>query len=153
MKHYILAIDPGLTSGVALFHRTDSDEITLVWSEELDWMETARCTDGVLREHGGDDVDIVLERFTITQQTAKNSQQQWSIEIIGMVRLLAHAHGAGAITLQSPADAKRFVTNPRLKALGFWHVGGGGHALDAIRHAILRLTRLGWTDSRLLLKD
>ncbi len=151
MKHYIICTDPGLVSGICLFKRTDDNEVELVWTDELDWLHTARKIDETLREYGGDDVDVVLERFTITQQTAKNSQQQWSIEIIGMARLLAVAHGAGEITLQSPADAKRFSTNARLKALDFWHVGGGGHALDALRHAVLRLTNTGWKDSRLLL--
>lgn len=150
MKHYILTVDPGLNSGVALFFRDDANEVALLESDELDWQNTARFVDETLRKHGGDDVDVVVERFTITTATAKNSQQTWSLEIIGMIRLLALAHGAGELTLQSPADAKRFSTNTRLKALGFWHVGGGGHALDAIRHGVLRLTRNGWGDRRLL---
>lgn len=146
-KPYVLAIDPGLTSGVSLVQR---EPLTLLKSDELEWAATARFVDTALREFGGENVDVVLERFTITQQTAKNSQQTWSLEIIGMCRLLSLAHGAGQITLQSPADAKRFSTNPRLKSLGLWHVGGGGHALDSLRHVVLRLTRTGWTDSRLL---
>lgn len=150
MKHYLWVCDPGLTSGVSLFHRSDDNEVELLSSEELDWVNTTRSLDQTLREYGGDDVQVVVERFTITVQTAKNSQQSWSLEIIGMIRLLSLAHGAGEISLQSPADAKRFCTNTRLKALGFWHVGGGGHALDAIRHGVLWLTRHGWSDSRLL---
>jgi hypothetical protein len=150
VKHYVLAIDPGLTTGICLIKRTDDNDIELLWSDELDWINTARRVDETLREYGGADVDVVLERFTITQQTAKNSQQQWSIEIIGMCRLMSMAHGAGEITLQAPSDAKRFASNPRLKAVDLWHVGGGGHALDAIRHGLLRLTRSGWSDRRLL---
>lgn len=148
-KPYILAVDPGLTTGICLIKR---EPLELVWSAETDWWDTARHADHALRTYGGDNVDVVLERFTITQQTAKNSQQQWSIEIIGILRFLARVHGAGEITLQTPADAKNFATNPRLKALGLWHVGDEGHALDAIRHGVLRLTRTGWKDSRLLHK-
>lgn len=150
MKHFLFVCDPGLTSGVALFRRSDDNEIELLWSDELDWQHTARKCDETLRTFGGDDVQVVVERFTITAATAKNSQQTWSLEIIGMLRLLAHAHGAGELDLQSPADAKRFCTNIRLKALDFWHVGGGGHALDAIRHGVLWFTRHGWSDHRLL---
>ena len=149
-KPYVLSCDPGESSGLCLVRR---DPFELVWSDELDWVHNARKVDETLRELGGENVDVVCERFTITAQTAKNSQQGISLEIIGQVRLLALAHGAGQITLQSPADAKNFSSNARLRALGTWHVGGGGHALDAIRHAILRLTRTGWTDSRLLLKN
>lgn len=147
-KPYILSIDPGLTSGVALVQR---DPLKLLRSDELDWQNTARFVDTALREFGGEHVDVVLEKFTITTQTAKNSQQTWSLEVIGMCRLMAMAHGAGAITLQSPADAKTFASNMRLKNLELWHVGGDGHANDALRHVVLRLTRTGWKDSRLLL--
>src|ERR1044072_5325358 len=111
MKHYLYVVDPGLTSGVALFYRSDDNEVELKWSDELDWQNTARRLDETCREYGGNDVQVIVERFTITIQTAKNSQQTWSLEIIGMMRLLALAHGAGELTLQSPADAKRFCTN------------------------------------------
>lgn len=147
-KLFILAVDPGGTTGICLLRR---EPVELVWSYEAGtWLDTARKVDETLREHGAD-VDVVVERFTITQQTTKNSQQTLPLELIGMVRLLTMIHTGAEITLQSPADAKRFASNPRLKALGLWHVGGGGHALDAIRHALLRLTRTGWTDRRLLL--
>ncbi len=149
-KPYVLSVDPGESSGICLMQR---EPFELLWSDELPWPETARKVDETLRNLGGENVDVVVERFTITVQTAKNSQQGISLEVIGMVKLLTLAHKAGEVTLQSPNDAKNFCTNPRLRALGTWHVGGGGHALDAIRHAILRLTRTGWTDSRLLLKD
>jgi hypothetical protein len=38
-------------------------------------------------------------------------------------------------------DAKNMFPNKALKILKFWHVGGAGHALDAIRHALLALVR------------
>lgn len=147
-KPYVLSIDPGQTSGVALVRR---EPLELMRSDELNWENTCKFVDTALREFGGENVDVVIERFTITQQTAKNTQQTWSLEVIGMCRLMAMAHGAGAITLQTPADAKTFASNMRLKNLELWHVGGAGHANDAIRHAILRLTRTGLKDSRLLL--
>lgn len=148
-KSYVLAIDPGGTTGICLLKR---DPLELVWSDELpSWVTVARTVDHTLRTHGKD-VDVVCERFTITQQTAKNSQQTLPLELIGMVRLLTKIHLDEEITLQLPADAKRFATNPRLKALGLWHVGGGGHALDAIRHGVLRLTKTGWQDPRLFLE-
>lgn len=149
-KPYILSIDPGELSGVALVRR---DPMELIESDELDWIETSRFVDAKLRELGGENVEVVVERFTITVQTAKNSQQGISLEMIGIMRFLAYVHKAGAIVLQSSADAKNFCTNPRLKAVGLWHVGGEGHALDALRHALKRLVDTGWSDSRLLLKS
>jgi hypothetical protein len=41
-------------------------------------------------------------------------------------------------------------TNQALKKLGYWHTGGDGHALDAIRHGLLRLVKAGWIPRALL---
>lgn len=147
MKPYILAIDPGLLTGICLMR---SDPIELLWSDEVDWINTARLTDQTLRELGGVNVDVVIERYTITSATAKKTQQTWSLELIGITRFLCLVHSAGDMTLQSPADAKNFASNARLKSIGLWHVGGAGHALDAIRHGLLFAARNGLKDSRLL---
>jgi hypothetical protein len=40
--------------------------------------------------------------------------------------------------------------NEALKKLDYWHKGGEGHALDAIRHGLLYLAKKGWTPRRLL---
>ena len=85
LKPYILACDPGESSGLCLVRR---DPFELLWSDELDWIHNARKVDETLRELGGENVDVVCERFTITAQTAKNSQQGISLEVIGQVRLL-----------------------------------------------------------------
>jgi hypothetical protein len=54
------------------------------------------------------------------------------------------------IVFQSPADAKAMFPNEALKKVGAWHVGGEGHANDAIRHALLRLVKTGWKPRVLL---
>jgi hypothetical protein len=54
------------------------------------------------------------------------------------------------LKFQSPADAKRMFTNEAIKKLEYWHKGGAGHALDAIRHGLLYLAKNGWTPLRLL---
>ena len=148
-KPYVLAVDPGETTGLALVKR---EPLELMRTAEENWENAARFIDTALRELGGENVDVVVEKFTITSQTGKKSQQPWSLEVTGMCRLLAFMHKAGAITLQTPADAKSFSSNTRLRDLDLWHVGGGGHANDALRHVVLRLTRTGWRDSRLLHK-
>lgn len=148
-KPYVLSIDPGLSSGIAFIRR---EPLKLVHSDELPPNETGDFVSALLREYPPDHVDVVMERFLITQATAKNSQQGVSLEVIGVVKYLCHAYGADPVTLQTPADAKSFSSNARLKQLELWHVGGEGHALDALRHAVLRLTRTGWTDPRLLLR-
>jgi hypothetical protein len=57
---------------------------------------------------------------------------------------------ADDIIFQSPSDAKAMFDNPKLKKLEYWFVGGEGHALDSIRHALLQCVKLGWIPRRLL---
>jgi len=96
--------------------------------------------------------EAVCERFTINAQTIKNSQSPYSLEQIGIYRYLLLSNGIDpeSIIMQTPADAKRMFPNDALKKLGYWHSGGEGHALDAIRHGLLRLAKTGWTPTRLL---
>jgi len=59
-------------------------------------------------------------------------------------------YGPDNISFQTPADAKALFPNEALRKVGTWHKGGEGHALDAIRHALLKLTKLGWKPKVLL---
>jgi len=54
------------------------------------------------------------------------------------------------IYFQPPANAMAMFDNKKLKKLEYWHKGGAGHALDAIRHALVRLVAKGWKPVRLL---
>jgi hypothetical protein len=64
--------------------------------------------------------------------------------------MLDHKMPTESIIFQSPADAKAMFPNEKLKKIGYWHKGGEGHALDAIRHAVLRLAKSGWIPAKLL---
>lgn len=150
----ILAVDPGKASGICLFSFSES-EPELLWSGEYQPEEFAtairRGLDTALDLRV--DLEIACERFTITAQTAKNSQAPYSLEQIGVLKHLAREStcaSAESIVLQSPVDAKRMFPNEALKKLDYWHKGGEGHALDAIRHGLLYLAKKGWTPRRLL---
>lgn len=146
----IYAVDPGLASGVALLHVPEDGDPQLLGSWELPPEETEDATVKILQTYREHDLRIVLERFTITAETGKKSQQGWSLELIGSIKFICRTSGAPAPVLQTPADAKNFAPNPRLKALGLWHKGGHGHALDAIRHAVLYAVKNGYRDKKLL---
>lgn len=131
MTSYLLSIDPGKASGVALFDITTTAAPVLETTAELDQFETCKwaeywCTAGY-------PVEIVMERYTIG-----DADSAWSLEIIGTVKYFAQKYRF-PFTLQTPADAKHFSTDRKLKALNFWHKGGGGHANDALRHGLLYL--------------
>lgn len=147
---YILAIDPGKATGMALFSLEHAQEPTLVWSGEYQQEEYAKPIRETLSLYP--EAEVVCERFTINMQTVKNSQAPYSIEQIGIAKqcLMDAGRKPDSIIFQSPADAKGMFDNTKLKKLEYWHKGGDGHALDAIRHGLLRCVKLGWKPLRLL---
>jgi hypothetical protein len=146
----VLAVDPGKATGMALFTKQPNEDPVLVWSIEVQQHEYASPIRQVLTQY--QDVEVVCERFTINAQTVKNSQAPFSLEQIGILKqcLLDVGRPADDIYFQSPADAKAMFPNPALKKLEYWHRGGEGHAMDAIRHGMLRLVKTGWKPVRLL---
>jgi hypothetical protein len=149
----ILSIDPGLASGIALINTDAPPELMKMGSWEMAPAETEDAVDQAINAYKDDfDLRVVVERFTITAETGKKSQGTWSLELIGSIKYICRINGMPMPTLQTPADAKNFVPNPRLKALSLWHKGGHGHALDALRHAVLYAVKNGYRDKRLLLE-
>jgi len=131
----ILAVDPGGTTGWAL-----CDEVTfpLVHSgQEVDQFKFCAMVDSYVEV----EVDIIIcESYTVTPATIKLSREYAALEIIGTLRYLAKKHER-KFKLQSPASAKRFMTNERLHNLGWWRPGED-HARDALRHLGLYLAEV-----------
>jgi hypothetical protein len=145
-----LAIDPGLATGICCIQWVRGSEPVLLWSAELTMDEFAPSVRGVLAKYP--DINVICERFVINQQTIKKSQAPYSLELIGVLRqCLRDIERAGDdFKFQAPSDAMNLFPNPALKKLGYWHKGGHGHALDAIRHGLLAVTTAGWPPKRLL---
>lgn len=154
MKRLILAVDPGKQTGMCLFLYEQHSEPVLVWSGEYLEADFASMVREAIMEAdlAGINLEVACERFTITAQTAKNSQAPYSLEQIGVLKhLIRESNGvANELVYQGPVDAKRLFPNEALKKLEYWHKGGEGHALDAIRHGLLYLAKHGWTPKRLL---
>jgi hypothetical protein len=154
MKKYILSVDPGKASGICLFEWEDGKEPELVSSgeyQQLDYAKPIREAIALSLLQGAH-LDVVCERFVINAQTVRNSQAPFSLEQIGILKqcLIDIGIDPEKIAFQSPADAKAMFSNEKLKLLGYWHKGGEGHALDSIRHALLRLAKTGWKPTKLL---
>lgn len=130
----VLAVDPGLRSGWAMWAGgglftcgiEDPDQTMDLMAE---WT-AAWGRRGLL----------VMEKFTITAQTGRFSPQPEPMELIGVGKYLARVNGC-VFTLQTPADAKRFVPDVRLKAVDMYREGREDHARDAARHLVLRLAK------------
>jgi hypothetical protein len=154
MTKLVLSVDPGKATGMALFSYTNGQEPEMVWSVEVQQDEYAAPIRASLDAAAamGLEIDIVCERFTINAQTVKNSQAPFSLEQIGILKqcLLDVGRATTDIYFQSPSDAKAMFDNSKLKKLEYWHKGGEGHALDAIRHGLLHIIRMGWKPVRLL---
>jgi hypothetical protein len=147
MKRAVLSVDPGLTSGVCFitWNGENTSDPEIVYSGELlpeDYAEPIRGYVKFWKDY--DDFHIACERFVINAQTVRNSQAPYSLEQIGILKEICRDYGFPVenIKFQAPVDAKNMFPNKALKILKLWHVGGGGHALDAIRHALLVMVRL-----------
>lgn len=151
---YILSVDPGKASGIALLSLKLGEEPKIINSGEYQMKEYAKpIREAIERSNlAGVAIQVVCERFVINAQTVRNSQAPFSIEQIGVLKQIMLDNGLdpNSIIFQSPADAKGMFDNTKLKKLEYWHKGGEGHALDAIRHGLLRCVKLGWKPMRLL---
>lgn len=135
----IIAIDPGKTCGLAIY---DVAEKTMLGSE-VDFFDFGDWLNTSLHNLKSADVTVMVacERFTIGAGTIKRSQDaHWALEGIGVARYVTHCY-AYEFLLQSPADAKQFATDAKLRKAD-WYVPGKGHANDAIRHASLAMASL-----------
>ena len=157
----VLAMDPGKLTGQAVMERykdTDSGvhELRLLESvetppdETIPWFREAYAKYAEPVNDDSPRMRVVMESFRITSRTGEKSQEAtWALRTIGATEQACRDLGypVEAIMEFSPSK-KQVFPNPRLKALGLWHVGGKGHALDAIRHATLYLAQTGMMPSQ-----
>lgn len=129
---YLLAIDPGLMTGVCLIDLSDPEDPVKVWSKEVTIKEFHDNIESLISH---EETHVVIEDFKITVETGKLSDAPWSLELIGVVRYLCYLSGK-VLDLQLPSQ-KPFADNDKLRAVGFWHVGEAGHANDSLRHAMV----------------
>lgn len=138
MRRFLLTVDPGKTTGWAIW---DREQRRFEDSGEHDFESFCRIAKTHLSTHGHC-TTVICERFTITANTAKNSQAPWSLEVIGVMRWLCRLHHAEFGKMQQPSAAMTFATNERLKQID-WYVVGADHERDARRHLLLALVSLG----------
>ena len=131
----ILAVDPGKTTGCALWVR-GSLMTTSEYQYPTQFLEFAE----EITKRYGRDLVLVIEDFVITAGTAKKSPAPWSLKIIGALEWLAHKSDT-RVVMQKVGDAKVFATNAKLRQLNL--CPPGDHERDACRHLLLYLTRKG----------
>lgn len=130
----LLSIDPGLMTGLAAVDVADRKNPKLLWTKEKNVEQFHEFIEDYIQSKK-DLLAVVMEDFIITQRTAGLSQQPWSLRLIGVVHFLAWKYDI-PVFMHKPADKKFAEDNKKLQKIGFWHVGGAGHANDSCRHAI-----------------
>lgn len=128
-----LAVDPGQTTGLALYSMSGGTPQFAEWMQE-DWAMTLA---DVTRQLYGLDA-LIVEEFTIVG--ARGHEANDAIEIIGACRWLARQAQVPLIR-QKPVDAKEFSTDEKLKALGWYTPAPADHGRDASRHLLLYMAR------------
>lgn len=124
----VLALDPGGHTGWAIYDNGHfrSGEFTGPFEEQA-----LKLCDLF---YYNNPAQVVCESYTITQRTAKLSQQHEAIMLIGMTRWFVNrAHTQ--LAMQTPATAKSFATDAKLKVMN-WYRSANGHANDAARHLL-----------------
>lgn len=145
MSTSVVGVDPGGTTGICIWNRAVGISLREVEGAEhaVDWLASmANAMHGTV---------FVVERYIITPATAKMSQQHDALEIIGALKYLVRQHDHHLV-LQTPAAAKGFATDEKLKRAG-WYKPGMGHARDASRHVLTYLAGQGIIDLATLLPD
>lgn len=124
----ILAVDPGKATGIARMWNGEFKSTILPWYEAMQLIER----DGKLYDL------VVCEDYRISKQTlTKGADAHWAMGAIGIITYVGMREGFETIK-QSPADAKSFSTDKKLKQLE-WCTPGPGHDNDAARHLLLAL--------------
>ena len=144
----IIAIDPGARTGYVVIN---SEDLEIIDHEEIEnWFDVGIRLEKDLKLFPS--AQVVLEKFIINSQTHKKGVQEEPKDVIGSCKWLAQKYTTNKAVMQTASEAKTFATNDKLKAVGFWHKGGKGHANDAFRHAMVYMVKNNLLDPRLLVQ-
>lgn len=133
----VLAVDPGGVTGLAVydagtdtFRSWQADSYEQVVQDVRD-----ECLSGLTR--------LVVESFVIRSNTHKLDPVAFALttDLIGACRYIAYERGV-PFSKQSPAEAKSFSTDDKLRRLGWYSPTPGGHANDATRHLLRYLASI-----------
>ncbi len=131
MPGRLLALDPGETTGFAIFE----DGIL----EQYGQIETFTVVDSVkvLQDRIIEATHVVVENYQVYAWKLKEHKFSTlhTPRLIGCIETLCILAGVGPPTKQTAQNAKKFTTDEKLKHWGMY-VKGKPHARDAIRHGV-----------------
>lgn len=133
----VLAMDPGLRTGMAFWAPGEWRAIIVDPEDAMDELD-------MWSNANGPGAALVVESFRITPETGKKGSADgsiyWPLQLNGIARFLARRNRL-LYAEQTPADAKNFVPDERLRDVGMWSPGKEDHHRDATRHLVRFLAR------------
>lgn len=134
----ILALDPGVTTGFALYDQHDP-------MAGRAWQKACKHSEYMDELNEVWPNIIICESFVHTHRTGTDYTP---VEFIGLTKWFCERRDIILIE-QTPAYGKAFFDNDKLKKLGVY-VGGMPHSMDALRHLYQFMMKHGLFDLRLL---
>ena len=138
LTKFLLTIDPGLMTGVAVIDVSEPGKAVQVYSDELDVVQFEDWLEDFLYAHRGE-VQVVIENYIISEATAKKSAQPWSLQLIGVTTFLCR-RSQNKLLKHQPSDIGE-LTSEDLRRAEFWHKSKiqAEHGRDALKHAVVYL--------------
>jgi hypothetical protein len=135
LPRFVLGVDPGKRTGISLYDLLLEDH----FGQEESYEHVGYVLERLIERHRP---DVAIEQFVMNINTVKNTQAPWSLKVMGIAEYLAAKYECRCV-IQAQSSAKRFSTDARLRALG-WYLPGKGHANDGSRQTLLHMVIHGW---------
>lgn len=128
----IMAVDPGLVSGWALWDSTDLVKQSGLQTQEIEYARIGTFVHQKLEVYKtpGVTLELVVERYTMNPRL-KTAQPE-ALKIMGQLELVAQLHDV-QLHYYLPSTTKTMLSNTRLKTAGWYRATKDGHANDAAR--------------------
>jgi hypothetical protein len=135
-RHIIMAVDPGLATGWAILE-VGEDYFNSGITEGGLLGFVSWVTNALAAPHTS--FEVVVEKFTIMQSTAKKSRQMDALYLNGFLEGYCFLLGI-PFTRHMVSNVKKFAPDAKLKKLG-WYRPGAGHDNDAARHLLAYISK------------
>lgn len=142
-KHGIIGVDPGSTTGLfsVIVGQNDDDCVAILTAHGQVKDDAAGSVDVMLRVMSAMGVptnrlNVAIEKYVITQRTAKLTRQPTALEVTGAVKGITRSRG-GRVWEFTASNAKKFASDDLLERVGWMEKKGyvKRHARDAARQA------------------
>lgn len=147
---YVAGLDPGNSTGLHVLRLIPEYQTAVtVLRYQGPPAEALHRLESLVREVAlwNEDVLVAGERYTVTAETGKRSAQPTPLKVLGQAEALTYSYTNVEFILQTPADAKKLMSNERLRDVGFYthpsdvNRPDANDVNDAARHALLALAR------------